>query len=378
MLVEGYTDVLALHQAGIENVVASGGTSLTPDQLRLIKKYTDNLTIIYDGDSAGVKAALRGLDLALEEGLNVSMVLIPGQEDPDSYLNKNGTAAFINLVASDKKDFIFFQLDIALKEAGEDRIKKAAIVNQIAETISRINKAEDFTRQQDYIHKIAEILHIDEAGLHSLVNKIIRDKYNKEERRSTVEDNATLENKSIENEDIFDLLNKDEQNERAMIRSLLEFGLKPWDSEISVADYIFNEFEEDLIDDKLLLEILIIYRDWYRAGIEPTEKNFLYHEDLGLSRLVVSLVEFPYDVSARWSDEFEMPVPSREDIYREEVYSTVNYLKLRKLKQLIQSNQKDLEKANNDEETLSLLRIHKHLKDLEMEMTQKMGTVIYK
>ncbi len=93
-MVEGYTDVVSLHQAGIENVVASGGTSLTPDQLGLIKKYTSNLTILYDGDAAGVKAALRGLDLALEEGLNVQLALLPNQEDPDSYVNKFGAAKF--------------------------------------------------------------------------------------------------------------------------------------------------------------------------------------------------------------------------------------------------------------------------------------------
>ena len=110
LLVEGYTDVVSLHQSGIENVVASGGTSLTPDQLRLIRKYTNNLTIIYDGDAAGVKAALRGLDLALEEGLNVKLVLIPDKEDPDSYVNKVGALAFTDFVRDNKKDFILFQL----------------------------------------------------------------------------------------------------------------------------------------------------------------------------------------------------------------------------------------------------------------------------
>ena len=151
LLVEGYTDVVSLHQAGVENVVASGGTSLTPDQLRLIKKYTNNLTIIYDGDGAGIKAALRGLDLALEESLNVKLVLIPDGEDPDSYVNKVGAAEFINFVNNNKKDFILFQLGIALKDAGSDSTKKSIVVNQIAETISKINKTEDFTRQQDYI-----------------------------------------------------------------------------------------------------------------------------------------------------------------------------------------------------------------------------------
>ena len=183
LLVEGYTDVLALHQAGIENVVASGGTSLTPDQLRLIKKYTHNLTILYDGDSAGIKAALRGLDLALEEGLNVKLVLLPNQEDPDSYINKNGVTSFTSFIRDNKKDFILFQLEYALQDAGDDTNKRSQVVNRIAESISKINKAEDFTKQQDYIHKTAELLKIDENGLHTLVNKYIREKLTKDERR---------------------------------------------------------------------------------------------------------------------------------------------------------------------------------------------------
>ena len=117
LLVEGYTDVISLHQAGVENVVASGGTSLTVDQLRLIKKYTNHLTIIYDGDSAGIKAALRGLDMALEESLDVKLVLIPDKEDPDSYVRKVGAAAFRDFIAANKKDFILFQLEVALKDA---------------------------------------------------------------------------------------------------------------------------------------------------------------------------------------------------------------------------------------------------------------------
>src|ERR1700754_456266 len=190
LLVEGYTDVISLHQAGIENVVASGGTSLTIDQLRLIKKYTKHLTIIYDGDNAGIKAALRGLDLALEESLDVRLVLIPDNEDPDSYVRKMGAAAFRDFIAANKKDFVLFQLEVALKDAAEDRNKKAAVVNQVAETISRINKTEDFTRQQDYIRQSSEILRIEETGLHSLVNKFIRARIDKQENRAAADARA--------------------------------------------------------------------------------------------------------------------------------------------------------------------------------------------
>lgn len=182
LLVEGYTDVLSLHQAGIENVVASGGTALTIDQLRSIKKYTKNLTIVYDGDQAGIKAALRGLDLALEEGMAVKLVLIPDGDDPDSYVNKVGAVAFREFVNKNKKDVILFQLEVALQEAGADTSQKAAVVNRIAESISKINKAEDFTKQQDYIKECAAILKIEEAGLHHLVNKFIRDRISQQEK----------------------------------------------------------------------------------------------------------------------------------------------------------------------------------------------------
>src|SRR6187401_2936644 len=183
LLVEGYTDVISLHQAGIENVVASGGTSLTQDQLRLIKKFSKNLTIIYDGDTAGVKAALRGLDMALEESLNVKLVLIPDKEDPDSYVRKLGANELRNFILHNKKDVVLFQLEVALKDAGNDSNRKSEVVNQIAETISKIDKAEDFTKQQDYIRQCSQILNIDETGFTNLVNKFIRNKVSLEEKK---------------------------------------------------------------------------------------------------------------------------------------------------------------------------------------------------
>ena len=202
LLVEGYTDVVSLHQAGIENVVASGGTSLTVDQLRLIKKYTNNLTIIYDGDAAGIKAALRGLDMALEESLNVRLVLIPDKEDPDSYVNKVGANEFINFINANKKDFIIFQIEMMLKDAGNDVSKKSEVVNTVAETISKINKTEDFTKQQDYIKQCSAILKIDEGGLTNLVNKYKRDKIVKEEKRLPFDDAGNQQQQGIQPEDV--------------------------------------------------------------------------------------------------------------------------------------------------------------------------------
>jgi len=386
LLVEGYTDVVSLHQAGIENVVASGGTSLTPDQLRLVKKYTNNLTIIYDGDGAGIKAALRGLDLALEESLNVRLVLIPDKEDPDSYVNKVGPAAFAEFIAANKKDFILFQLEVSLNDAGNDSVKKSAVVNQVAETIAKINKAEDFTRQQDYIKQSAQLLKIDEGGLHALVNKFIRDKITKEEVKISRQDNKDSFEKpaapfEIE-DDAIDLLNKDEHHERAMVRSLLEFGLKQWKEGQSVADHIFLEIDdnqlEEMIDNKQLIELVKTYKSWYDAGLEPTAKTFLYHEDNTISTLVIKVMDYTSEISPNWTRKFEGKILSREDLYKEEVFSTINYLKLRKIKRMIEENQLEMEKEQKSSEQMVFLQIHQHLKKMEIELTRQLGTVIYR
>ena len=389
LLVEGYTDVVSLHQAGVENVVASGGTSLTPDQLRLIKKYTPNLTIIYDGDGAGIKAALRGMDLALEEGLNVKLVLIPDNEDPDSYVNKIGAEAFISFIQKNKKDFILFQLEQNLKDAGNDTAKKSVIVNKIAETISKITKTEHFTKRQDYVRQVSELLKIEEAGLNDLVNKFIRDKVQKDDQRQvnkTEIDNVNLSTETKTEEQVEDvglnLLNKDELQDRALVRSLLEFGTKQWDEEQSTAEYIFNEFKddtwEDLIENENLIKIINLYKTWYDAGDNPTEKSFLYYEDASINSLVITLMDSQTEISENWFKKFEGKIATRDDLYREEVLSTLAYFKLRKIKKLIFQNQKDLENAGKDEDEMIYLKIHMHLKKLEREILTNFGTVIYK
>lgn len=381
LLVEGYTDVTSLHQAGVENVVASGGTSLTTDQIRLVKKYTNNLTIVYDGDAAGVKAALRGLDMALEEGLNVKLVLIPDKEDPDSYVKKVGAEAFRQFVADNKKDFILFQVEVSLKDAGNDSQKKAAVVNQIAETLSRINKAEDFTKQQDYIRQCAALLKIEEAGLNNLVNKFIREKIQKLEAKAAPETDAPYFEGNPETTEQYDesflLLQKDELQEKAVIHALIEFGLKPWDNGKRVADFLFEELDdEELFDNKQLWEIAETYKTWYQAGMEPTPRHFYYMENQAMSALVVSLMEFPYEVSDKWKNKFRLPVSSREEMYKEEVLATLRYLKLRKIKRMMEENQQDLEKPHSPEEQVTLLQTHQALKQMEKELLQQLGTVI--
>jgi DNA primase len=413
LLVEGYTDVISLHQAGIENVVASGGTSLTPDQLRLVKKYTGNLTIIYDGDAAGVKAALRGLDLALEEGLNVKLVLIPDNEDPDSYVNKVGAAAFKDFIQKNKKDFILFQLQVALNDAGTDSTRKAEVVNSIAETISKINKAEDFTRQQDYIKQCSEILKIDESGMHALVNKFIRDRIVTQERKLPFEEaklheeNARRAEAGDYDEATFNLLFKDELQEREVARILLELGVKRWDESKLIADHVLEEMvDESLIDNADILRVIHIFKEGLKHNSQLDKNYFIYHPDNKISSLAVSLLNFPYEESDHWRREFSQSTgyqtqlfeQSYEDFIRtvardnenelmsylkmdedrtnEEVDSAINYLKLRKVKRMLLENQVDLEKQHAPEQLEMLHRTHEHLKQMEIELTKKIGAVI--
>ena len=414
LLVEGYTDVVSLHQAGIENVVASGGTSLTTDQLRLIKKYTNNLTIVYDGDAAGVKAALRGLDMALEERLNVKLVLIPGNEDPDSYVNKVGSSAFREFVQKSKKDFILFQLDIALKDAGNDSNKKAEVINQIAETISRINKAEDFTKQQDYIKQCSEILKIDEGGLHALVNKFIRNRIVTQEKAmpfeeaKTQEENAKKAQETDYDDTTFSLLFKDELQERELARILLEHGTKRWSDTQLFAEHIFSEMmDESLLDNPDIITMINVFKKQIEADPQHVNKNyFIYHPDPKLSALAVSLLNFPYEESGHWRKEYSQATGYRKQLFEQgyeqfiqtvarendqqlmnflkmdedrthlEIDSALNYLKLRKIKRMLTENHADLEKTNSKEEQEVLFRTHQHLKQMEKVITEKIGTVI--
>lgn len=382
LLVEGYTDVVSLHQAGIENVVASGGTSLTIDQLRLIKKYTQNLTIIYDGDAAGVKAALRGLDMALEEGLNVQLVLIPDKEDPDSYVNKVGPDAFREFVQSAKKDFVLFQLEVQLKEVGGDLNKKNSLVNQIAETLSKINKPEDFTKLQEYVRKCASLLRIDETGLTQLVNKFKRDKIVKEEKKMSYDEAAILmpsfpqgQEEQQQDTDLF--TDKDLAHEKNLVKLIIEYGNELTKDNKLVAQWIFDEIESFPLENEDMVYLVDAYKKWFYDGKLPNGKTLQYHEDERVQKWVVSLFEPDHELSNRWNEKLGKPE-------REEVKDIINeieiglmYFKLRKVKKMISQNQMDLETAP-EKEQIQLLQIHKHLKEVERELTQGIGTVIMK
>ncbi len=413
-LVEGYTDVLSLHQGGIENTVASGGTSLTQDQLRLIKKYTKNLTIIYDGDAAGVKAALRGLDMALEEGLNVKLVLVPDGHDPDSYLQGMGADAFRTFISENKKDFVLFQLEVLLKDAVNDASKKAEVVNGVAETISKIDRTEDFTKQQDYIRQCSQILKIDEVGFTSLVNKFIRNRIATVEKKlpfeeaKFFEENARQGERTDFDDNTFLLLHHDELQEKEIARVLLEHGMKSWHGQETIAEYVFSELpEEELFQSKTVVTFLNTYKQVFEEQHKVDKNYFIYHDNTDVSTLSVALSNFPYEQSARWREDenqstgyqkalFEQDyksfinvlhadnknelgnyLKSQKDNTEEEVESAIGYLKLRKIKKLLMQNHAEMESADASQLSTFILT-HQHLKSLEMELTKKLGTVVFR
>lgn len=383
LLVEGYTDVTALHQAGIENVVASGGTSLTEAQLKLIHKFTDNLTILYDGDAAGVKAALRGLDMALEEGMNVKIVMIPEGEDPDGWVKQQGAAAFLEFISATKKDFIFFQLETLLKDAGNDIAKKNEAVNAIAKSISKINRPEDFVKQQEFSRRSAQLLNIEEAALLQLIAKYKREEVakltQKHEKQQPASGQAPPETTPEDNPDA--LVDFDDLQEKNILKLLIEHGSKPWNENTTIAAYINESLASFGFNDALYEKVFDEYFEKTADGQQPDEKYFLHHPNDAIKNLFANLLLQPYDISERWDEKlknFKAPTAEEKELYKKDVVKSLCFFKLKKLKKMFDENQLALEREKNFEEQLNLIVIHNKLKEIEVELTRELGTVILK
>lgn len=380
LLVEGYTDVISLHQAGIENVVASGGTSLTIDQLRLVKKYTNNLTILYDGDSAGVQAALRGLDLALEERLNVQLVLIPDNEDPDSYVRRLGMNEFKKFVEQNKKDFIFFQLDILLRNTDGNLQMKNDVVNKMAETISRINKVEDFTKQQEYIRQTSQILKIDESGFTQLVNNYIREKLAKEDKKKAAD--GQLFNKVLNEVDEakaetgLQLLLEDEYQEREVVKRLIEYGNEVLIDGKFVSDLILDVLDEYQLQNEKLEQIVEAYQK-LQSDKKIDSLTFLYSNDSEMNAFVAGLLHFPYELHD-WSRRMEGYNIKLDKDLNTVVNSALNLYKLRKIKRMYIELEQELENEKQEEKYVSIIRIYEDLKNIEKSIASEMQSVLLK
>lgn len=386
-LVEGYTDVISLHQGGVENVVASSGTSLTEDQLRLIGQLTKNLTILYDGDAAGIKAALRGLDMALGQSFNVQLVLLPDGEDPDSFVQKSGAARFHEYVKEHKQDVISFRLQVGLNDAGTDPVKRSKLVNEIAESISRINKAEDFSLQGHYIREASRRLNVDETGLINLVNKYIRDHIEQEQKQVRKSEGVTPPPAmpdpetipaSAEPEAYPTLPDADELQEWQLLRVLIEYGHLPYEGYESVAQMIEDRIEHTLLKQPMVNKLFVEYLYHYRRfGATPEINYFIHHQDAAIRTKMASLLLPKQEISHQWQEKYGIEKLNDSMLYVNDVDSTLSYFELKKILALQDQLTARIPKET-DPLTLKVLQERfLELRNAEREILKKHGTVVF-
>ena len=326
-LVEGYTDVIAMHQAGIDNVVASSGTALTTEQIRLIKRFSGDITILYDGDEAGIKASFRGIDMILEEGMNVKVLMLPEGEDPDSFAQSHSSSEFLEFIKTNEKDFISFKTEILLAEAQHDPIKRAQLITDIVKSVSVIP---DGIMRSVFLKESGILLGVEEQVLYNEVNKIRR---RKQEQKWKREQSGRREQNFHRNqyeeythttiprqplvpgfvENVFS-----EIEEREIIYFLLKFGnhilhlSSEENSKISVAQYIIREIQNDELEFTNLVykQIFQDVKDLIERGEEVAERYFVYHDHSGVRELAVDIYTSRYELSKVWKRKeayVEMP-----------------------------------------------------------------------
>jgi len=397
IMVEGYTDLLSLHQAGIENVVASSGTSLTEGQISLVKRFTPNIKILYDGDPAGVKAALRGLDMVLERDMNVKVVLLPEGEDPDSYLQKVGATAFKEYIGSQARDFILFKTDLLLAEVKNDPVKRAGLVRDI---VGSIAKVPDPFKRSFYIKECARVMELDEQILVTETNKAVKQHlYKKQQER---ERNSGTQVRIVEEKgtggpvpDVEMLppeatptkVSGDEFREKDIIRLLIAFGGEIYDEKenITVAEYILSNIEE-LLDDfenPLYLRVANECRQCLADEQPLTPQLFIGHEDTAISKLAVDVLYSPWEYSPGWEErDLYLKTQKMPELnFSKDSESSLMRFKLNKLKLLCEKNQaqiKTLEAGGDISEMMSLLKVQAKLLQVKNELAQKLGTVVFK
>ncbi len=321
ILVEGYLDVISMHQAGIQNVVASSGTSLTTGQIKLIHRFTDNVTLLYDGDKAGIKASIRGIDMLLEEGMNINVVLLPEGEDPDSYAQSHSTEEVEQYIERNKVDFIRFKTNLLLDEVGEDPIKRAGLVGDVVKSIAVVPN--DILRSE-YIKKCSEMLNVGEPLLVKETAKIRMQRADEQQKRH---DNAEAQQTELENSseanDEFKQSIIDNYTGNILYhkeRSIIQFLLKNGDKLLQVPEnkvngspaftetvisHLYYSFEDDGIELSHPL-----YKKIFKEASEHAndmdfcpEKHFISHPDSAISQLTAELCGEKYMLSKFFADQ---------------------------------------------------------------------------
>jgi len=377
LLVEGYTDVISLHQAGVENVVASSGTSLTQEQIRLIARFTKNVTILYDGDAAGIKASLRGIDLILEEGLNVKVVLFPDGHDPDSYMRNFGTNGFKKHIEENKKDFILYKTDILLKEAGNDPIKKSEVIREIVESVAKIP---DSIKASVFIKECSSLLKIDERALLSELNKMRMAKAKKDSQQQ-ISRQAPVEELPVEEPQLRELKD-DASQEKEIIRLLLLYGNRviDWDgiANTYIGPFMIAELSDVEFEDPTCKTFVEIYRKEVENGVLPEEQHFIHYPDKDIVDLTVTLIATKYTLSENWYEMHKILVPDEQVNMKATILGAIFHLKKQKVGKILESLRKELQTTPSEADQEILLNQYMHMKKVEKTISDYLGSVILK
>lgn len=383
LLVEGYTDVISMHQAGIENVVASSGTSLTTDQIRLIKRFTKNITILYDGDPAGIKASLRGLDMILEEGLNVRILLFPEGDDPDSFVQKHPASQVEAFIRDNATDFITFKTRMLLDESGHDPIRKASLVKDIVETIALIP---DPIFRSVYINECSQMLEVDEVVLMNALNKLLRHKIGKKLQHPLPEEPDTLPQprQAAATEDF----PPGYYQERELIKIMLQYGNMELHFELkdeegtpliyreSVAQHILSDLQTDNLSFEYPVHraMLEAFARSAKDGYIPPAQHFLQSADADIVGLTVDLITSPYELHD-WERK-KIFVKTETDVLKQAITASLYRYKDYLLNARLEVIAEKLRDTTDASEQMELLTQKMEIDQLRKLINQQLGIVI--
>jgi len=368
-LVEGYTDVIALHQAGVQNVVASSGTALTTEQIRLIKRFTENITVLYDGDEAGLKASFRGIDMILEEGLNVKVLLLPEGEDPDSFAQGRSSSEFIEFIDKNEQDFITFKTEVLIADTQNDPIKRANMITDIVKSVAVIP---DGIKRSVFLKECSGILSVDESVLYTEVNKIRQ----KQREQNWKKERSKPDQIVVPKQPTVPAFVKgvfSEIEEREIIYFLLKFGNQSLklsgeeNADITVSQYIIREIQNDELQFTNLIykQVFEDVKGMIESEKKISERVFTFHDNKEVQDLAVDIVTSKYELSKVWKRKesyIEMPGEN----LGVEVPKTLLLYKLRVVDVALEDLRKQIEEEEKKKNTDQVMQIMAHLRDLEI------------
>lgn len=378
-LVEGYTDVISMHLSGIENVVSSSGTSLTEGQIKLIKRFTNQVTVLYDGDAAGIKASIRGIDLLLEGGLNVKAVVFPDGDDPDSYSRKVGSQAFQDYLKENSRDFIGFKIGLYQEEFARDPIRKAEVIREIVQSIGKIP---DPIIRSVYVKEASGLLQIEEEIIHSELNKSLiksqKDHFQKVKEEAEAEEKLE---ELIPTQSQISIADTLRIQEKETIRLLLNYGWQKLDNEeLHLCHYLMSETAEIEFQTPIYQKVLKIYRDSLLKGQIPTTDFFISQSDAAVKQEVIDLISPRHEVSTYWHDRHQIFITTESDDLAGTAFKSILRLKRRLVHKMMDEAKQKIKSAElehlDEAKVFELQQVYFELKKVQLQIDKELGIVI--